>query len=382
MRARLIDSAVLALLGFAVPCVVFSQESPPDSCPQLCRLATDPDACVRACHGVLQSVCVRPEPQSCQQACDASWPGFCSNNFSGLEALCLQAAPSACTAACKESCPNLGDFNKPAEIAAKMVEEVESARWKLTPGFDVETGVSMSATSRIAHAFDIGGAASPWCSFAVFDGKGEFSSADDATNHAEASLSSTMAYCRTRRGAHKEPLEVPLVVGLTADFRSKLGSFKEGKGDKQTTLKGNQSILGAGFTMLFPTHPAWLDGFELTAAYYRVVDSEGNLTVSEDLDVDHIQARLKSRLVPFPENSNKLLKDIGLVVDGRASWPQGGSAKNDDLEYYTSLALEIGSGKAAGTVRWERGKEVGFEYDRKLVVGVLLRLLGVETDKK
>lgn len=263
-----------------------------------------------------------------------------------------------------------------------MVEEVEKARWKLTPGFDVETGVSMSATSRIAHAFDIGGTDSPWCSFAVFDGKGEFSSAEDATNHAEAALSSTMAYCRTRPGTSGVPVEVPVVVGLTADFRSKWGSFKEGKGDQQKTLKGNQSIVGAGFTMLFPTAPSWLASFELTAAYYTVVDSEGDLTVSKELDVDHIQARLKSRLVPFPDNSNQLLKDIGLVVDGRASWPQGGAAEKDDVEYYTSLALEIGSGKTAGTVRWERGKEVGFKYDRKLVVGVLLRLLGAETDKK
>lgn len=381
MSARRTYLIVLFLLGTAFPYTAFSQAAPPpDPCPQLCLSAADPVQCLSACRNALGTVCGRPETQSCAQACDASWPGFCSAAFSaaGAQQACLETKASACTPTCIQSCPDLPEgFKDPAKVAAKMVEEVENARFKLTPAFDVETGVSMSATSRIAHAFDIGGTGSPWCSFAVFDGKGEFSSAEDATNHAEAALSSTMAYCRTRTGTSGTPVEVPFVFGLTADVRSKWGSFEEGEGDEQTTLKGNQLIAGAGLTMLFPTAPSWLDAFELTAAYYTVVDSGGNLTVPEELEVDHIQARLKSRLLPFPNNSNQILKDIALVVDGRASWPQGGAAVEDNVEYYTSLGLEIGSGKTAGTIRWERGKEVGFEYDRKLVVGVLLRFLGL-----
>jgi hypothetical protein len=264
------------------------------------------------------------------------------------------------------------DYKKPGERAASMLEEIEDARWKLTPGFDVETGLGLSATSRIAHAFDIGDADrvtdNPWCSFAVFDGKGEFSSAQDATNHAEGVLSSTIAYCRRTPGTFK----VPVAVGLTADFRSKWGTFEEGEGDQKKTFEGNQSIVGAGLTVLMPSPPSWLKGLEFTTAYYRVIDSEGDLPVAEDLDIDHLQARLKSKVAPF---DNLLLKEVAFIIDGRASWPLEGANK-DDVEYYTSLALEIGSGKTAGTVRWERGKEVGFEYDRKLVLGVILRLLG------
>lgn len=384
MRTRVTHMLSLFLLAAAFPDAGFSQTEPPaDPCPQLCLSATDPEQCLSACRTALDTVCRRPDDQKCQQACEASWPSFCSASFSasGTQKVCLETLASACTATCIESCPDLPEgFKDPAKIAAKMVEEVENARFKLTPGFDAETGVSLAATSRIAHAFDIGGTGSPWCSFAVFDGKGELSSAEDATNHAEAALSSTVAYCRTRKGTSGVPVEVPLVVGLTADFRSKWGRFEEGKGDQKMTLKGNQSIVGAGLTVLFPTAPAWLDSFELTGAYYTVVDSKGNLTVPKELDADHVQARLKSRLLPFPDNSNKLLKDVALVVDGRASWPQGGAAGNDDVEYYTSLALEIGSGKTAGTVRWEKGKEVGFKYDQKLVVGVIFRLLGLAED--
>jgi hypothetical protein len=249
-----------------------------------------------------------------------------------------------------------------------MIEEVESARFKLTPGFDIETGASLSATSRIAHAFDLGGIRinNPWHAFAVFDGKGEWSSAADAKNHAEAALSPTVAYL-FQTG-------IPFAVGLTADLRSRWGTFEEGEGDQKKTVEGNQIVAGAGFTVLVPSPPSWLEGVELTAAYYQVIDSEGDLSAPETLDVDHLQARLKSRLLPFV--NFKPLKSVALVVDGRASRALQGPDEGD-FEYYTSLALEVGSKKTAATVRWESGKEVGFKYDEKLVLGVLLRLLGV-----
>lgn len=247
-----------------------------------------------------------------------------------------------------------------------MIEEVESARFKLTPGFDIETGASVSATSRIAHAFNLGGIRpdNPWHAFAVFDGKGEWSSAADAKNHAEAALSPTVAYL----------FPAKVALGLTVDLRSRWGTFEEGEGDQKKTAEGNQTVAGAGLTFLVPSPPSWLEGVELTAAYYQVIDSEGDLSTPDTLDVDHLQARLKSRLVPFV--NFKPLKSVALVVDGRASRALQGPDEGD-FEYYTSLALEVGSKKTAATVRWESGKEVGFKYDEKLVLGVLLRLLGV-----
>ena len=254
-----------------------------------------------------------------------------------------------------------------------MIEEIESARWKLTPGFDMDAGVSLAATSRIARAFDLGSVAAnnPWCSFAVFDGKGEWSSAKDAKNHAEAALSPTIAYCKPKTGT----FEVPLAFGLTGDVRSRWGTFEEGEGDTKKTVEGNQSVAGIGLTLLLPSAPSWLQGFEVTASYYQVIDSEGDLTAPEALDIDHLQARLKSRILPLLQT--KRFKEVALVLDGRASRALEGLDKGE-LEYYTSLALEVGSKKTAATVRWESGKEVGFDYDKKIVFGVLLRLLGLE----
>jgi hypothetical protein len=365
--------ALPLLLLLALPATASAQAIP---CSQLCLPAADQAQCADSCNAALRSVCLR-DATTCQQACDSSWPAFCQAAFPD-PAVCLAQQGRACQEVCDESCPDIGKgFENLGDVAAKMLEDVEAARWKLTPGFDVETGVNLSATSRIAHAFDLGGVRkdNPWCSFAVFDGKGELSSARDARNHAEAALSSTVAYCRRRPDTIDE---VPLVVGLTGDFRNKWGQFEEGTGAQKKTVEGNQSIFGAGLTVLTPSAPDWVKGFQFTAAYYTVVDSDGTLSAPKELDVEHIQARLNSRLIPFGTSKLQVLKDMALVVDGRASWPMEGADK--DVVYYQSLALEIGKGKTAGTVKWENGKEVGFDYDKKLVVGVIFRLLGIGED--
>jgi hypothetical protein len=373
MRIFPLAPTLLSLLLFPLPGAASAQVIP---CSQLCLPTTGQAQCETSCNAALRSVCLR-EGQTCQQACDSSWPAFCQGSFAD-PAVCLAQQPRACLEVCDESCPDAPKgFENLGAVAAKMLEDVEAARWKLTPGFDVETGVNLSATSRVAHAFDLGGTRvdNPWCSFAVFDGKGELSSAQDAKNHAEAALSSTVAYCRRRPGTLDK---VPLVVGLTGDFRNKWGKFEEGTGAHKKTVEGNQSLFGAGLTVLTPSAPAWVKGFQFTAAYYTVVDSDGTLSAPKELDVEHLQARLNSRLVPFGTSKTQILKDLAFVLDGRASWPMEGADK--DVVYYQSVALEIGKGKTAGTVRWENGKEVGFQYDKKLVVGVIFRLLGLEKD--
>lgn len=281
--------------------------------------------------------------------------------------------------------PGFGDFRSVAEAMRKKVED---AYFDVAPGFDIDTlegSPSLSATSRIARAFDFGRAPSPetrWCSFGVFDGKGEWTDDEAAKNHAEAALSGTLHNCKVRQieGAggtilFKEPT---IVYGFTADLRSKWGTFEEGEGDQLQRVEGNQVLLGAGFTAVPYTLPAWVELEELTAAYYQVLDAEGDLPVPEELDADHLQARVKSRFLPFVAKKDSLFHNFALVVDGRASWALDGPEEGD-VEYYTSLAIEMGKDKMVGTIRWESGKEVGFDYDQKLVLGMLFRLFGADT---
>jgi hypothetical protein len=294
--------------------------------------------------------------------------------------------------------PVQGDLGEPGPTAAKMLEAVEKARFKLVPAIDANTGLSIAATSRIARAFEIGRPSqpnhlNPWCAFAVFDAKAEWSTAEDATNYAQGSFSSTVAYCRPVRTValarstlalsanpnekpETEPVKVPFALGLTAEIRARWGEFKEGQGAQEKTTKGNQEVFGGGLTLLLPTPPSWIEGLNLTAAYYTVIGSDGDLSVAEDLNADHVQGRLNTRLLPFIGSENETVKSIAIVVDSRASTKVSGSDQGL-FEFFNSVGFEIGKGKTAATIRWEKGKEIGFKYDRKLVFGVILRILGV-----
>lgn len=270
------------------------------------------------------------------------------------------------------------------QIFTEMQAQIEDAYFDVAPGFDVENTAeaapSLSATSRIARAWDLFGPPSPetsWCSFTVFDGKGEWSETEDAKNHAEAALSGTIHNCKVRRDEVSGAFSAPKVVfGITGDLRSKWGTFENGEGEQRTTVEGNQVLLGGGLVMEVLSAPKWLEVEEIMAGYYHVLDAEGDLPVPEDLDVDHLQGRLKFRVQPFIDKADSPLHGLALVADGRVSWALDGPDEGED-EYYASLALEMGRDKTAATLRWETGEEAGFEYDQRLVLGVLFRLFGI-----
>jgi len=241
----------------------------------------------------------------------------------------------------------------PAASTEPDLEAVDST-FTLAPGVDVDSGASLSMV--VKKGWGIGNTPSNWVRYVAFDAKGEGTTSTEGSDHAETSLVGEY-FCCARPGRWDG--------GGLVSLQGKWGELASGEGSAAEVHSGNQLLGRLGLSARWSGN-----GTEARTAVTRnwVLDSSGDLPLPKDLDKDHWQWTLDFSAGPKAAGG---LGYVELTGGGRVSW-------TDDWDPYGYLALVLRrelEGKTALTVRFESGKDPGFDYDQKLVLGILLDLL-------
>jgi len=246
--------------------------------------------------------------------------------------------------------------------------------------------------------------------FIGVDADGGWNSAPDALNNFSVSLKPSLAIQTITPGTPGENGTPPSTDGPWffgfLDLRQRFGHFKS-EGD-ETAMQVNQSLLGAGVEFRITRFNARYDSLmkssnlpipklfqppSLSLTYYTERDtSADDADLPDGITDDTLAATLRTE-IPLPiqcEVETVIPQEdpedpLDTVTGQKAACPWQFSAKvtaswpfdsvNTDLEYLGDVALIYDTGSELKPVlRFRSGTEHGLQYDRQLILGVLMRL--------
>ncbi len=293
-------------------------------------------------------------------------------------------------------------------LAAKDIPEIDKKPldWEIGPDAVVVKGIGILA----------GASAEPasWKGYAQYSVDGEYG---DGGKNRIADVSVTPGFTRSWLIQNPEPSgcgdAFPQVPGGSASVYAAIRN-RYADVDKSDAVDYQNSALG-GVGVRMRVYPPFLlrwsgitgtdvDMPTFSATYYNAFTSD---SPDPDLETDQIQATFRAEVpVPFTVKRSELqafkkarseyLKNavcdpnfdfdttpvpkrpevpVSLSIELKASRPTGGN--DDKTQFFADVALKWlqPNSKVGLSVRYRSGEDLGFEYDREYLAGVLLRLL-------
>ncbi|HKI02978.1 MAG TPA: hypothetical protein VKK31_13465 [Thermoanaerobaculia bacterium] len=227
-----------------------------------------------------------------------------------------------------------------------------------------------------------------------------WNSASDAANNASFSVRPSLGLSSVREGKSGEP---PRMVGpwlhAYVDLRERYGNFKQ---EDSTVQRINQTMGGLGVEFRY-------SGFDeqfnlssrtgkidepprLSLTYYTVRGtSVEEAALPDELKADVIQLDLKASLtIPRLQCTVKIVQSSddeeevfgpgksiscpwSFSVDLLGTKPTSGTQRKGEVLYDLALSYDV-EGSIKPVLHYRSGKEHGLEYDRQLILGILMKL--------
>ncbi len=294
-------------------------------------------------------------------------------------------------------------------LAAKTTPTVEDKPldWEIGPDGVVVKGIGILS--------GVSAAPERWTGYAQYSVNGEYG---DAGKNRIADISVTPGFTRAWLINDPEPPKdcegaFPTMPGASASVyaavRNRYADIDQSDAvDYQNTAMGG---VGARLRIYPPFLLRWtgitgkdVDMPTVSATYYNAFTDD---SPDPDIETDQIQVAFRAEVpVPFTVKRSELRKfkkertewlnnaqciagfedthpaperpefPVNLSIELKASRPVGDNDGNDKTEFFADVALTWlkPDSKVGLSIRYRSGEDLGFEYDREYLAGVLLRL--------